>query len=260
LNNQQAIRVFQAILQSPQGLHEINYHAIIEVIQELQNDPSTNPDDLFHIEWGFLPLLDGHHSASPKLLEQRLADDPAFFCEVIRTAFRSEKDDRPVEESTEQQKKNDANAYRLLHNWKTPPGSQKDGTYRSDALTAWLEKVKEICRESGHLEVALVMIGQVLINTPPDPDGFWMNCTAASILNAKEAKEMRNGFQTAVIASRGVYFCTGGEDERKLAGKYRVRAEETEARNFRRLAGTFRNIAAFYSQVAEREASRDSYN
>jgi hypothetical protein len=254
------IRVLQAILQSPQGLHEIDFHAIIEVIKELQTDPSTNPDDLFYIEWVFLPLLDGYHGASPKLLEQRLAEDPAFFCEVIRTAFRSNKEERPVEEPTEQQKNSGVNAYRLLKNWRTPPGSQKDGTYRGDNLAAWLEKVKEICRESGHLEVALTMIGQVLINTPPDPDGFWMNYAVASILNAKEAKKMRNGFQTAVIASRGVYSYTGGEEERKLAEKYRMRAEETETRKFHRLAGTFRDISAFYEQEAERMASRDPYN
>ena len=260
LGNQQAVRVLQAIIQSPPGPHEINFYAIIEVIKELQNDPSTNPDDLFLIEWAFLPLLDKHHGASPKLLEQRMLDDPAFFCEVIRTAFRSKKEDRPVEDPTEQQKNNGAIAYRLLHNWKTPPGSQKDGTYNGDALTAWLETVKEICRKSGHLDVALTMIGQVLFNTPPDPDGFWMNYAAASVLNAKEVKKMRNGFQTAVIASRGVYSCTGGEEERKLVEKYRIRAEETEARKFHRLAGTFRDISAFYEQEAEREASRDPYD
>ena len=135
LNSQQAIRVLQALLQSPQGPHDLNFHAIIEVVKELQNDPSTNPDDLFHIEWAFLPLLDGLHGASPRLLEKRLAEDHVFFCEAISTAFRSKKEDRPVEEPTEQQKLNGANAYRLLHNWKTPPGSQEDGTYDGDALT-----------------------------------------------------------------------------------------------------------------------------
>src|SRR5262249_11371678 len=127
---------------------------------------------LFRIEWAFLPLLDGHDEASPKLLEQRLADDPAFFCEVIRLAFRSRKAEQRVVEPTELQAKHATNAYRLLDGWKTPPGIQKDGTYNGDALTAWLENVKVACGESGHLEVALSIIGQVLIYTPPDPDGL----------------------------------------------------------------------------------------
>jgi len=260
INSQQAIRVLQALLQSPQGFSDIDFHAIIEIIKELQDDTSTNPDDLFQIEWAFLPLLDGLHGASPKLLEYRLADDPVFFCDVIRIAFRSNKEENPVEEPSEQKKIDGANAYRLLHNWKTPPGSQRDGTYNGDNLIAWLEKAKEICRESGHLDIALTMIGQVLFNASPDPNGFWINCSAANALNAKDAQKMRNGFQAAVISSRGVYTCTGGEDERKLAEKYRMRAEETEARKFHRLAETFRDISALYEQEADREASRDKYD
>lgn len=260
LNSQQAIRVLQALLQSPQGFNDIDFHAVIEVIKELQNDPSTNPDDLFQIEWAFLPLLDGLDGASPNLLENRLADDPVFFCKVIRTAFRSEKEDGPVEEPTEQQKLNGANAYRLLHNWKTPPGSQRDGTYNGDKLLAWLENAKEICHKSGHLDIALTMIGQVLFNAPPDPNGFWINCSAANALNAKDTQKMRNGFQTAVVNSRGAYTCTGGEEERRLADKYCIRAEETEARKFHRLAETFRAISAFYNGEAKREASRDKFD
>ncbi len=260
LNSQQAIRVLQALLHSQQGFNDINYHAVIGVVKELQNDPSTNIDELSKIEWAFLPLLDGLHGASPRLLENRLADDPIFFCDVIRTAFPSKKEDATVEEPTEQQKLNGANAYRLFHNWKTPPGSQRDGTYSGDNLIAWLENAKKICRESGHLDIALTMIGQVLFNAPPDPNGFWINCSVANALNAKDAQKMRNGFQTAVIASRGVYNCTGGEDERNLAQKYRMRAEETDARKFHRLAETFRDISAFYEQEAEREASRDKYD
>ena len=90
-DSQRAVRVLQAVLHSSEDAHMMDVHAIVEVIQGLQEDPSTNPNDLLQIEWAFLPLLDRHHGASPKLLEQRLADDPTFFCEVIRTVFRSKR-------------------------------------------------------------------------------------------------------------------------------------------------------------------------
>jgi hypothetical protein len=125
---------------------------------------------------------------------------------AIMIVFRSKKEDNPVEEPVEQQKNLAANAYSLLHNWRTPPGSQKDGTFNGDALMAWLEKIKEICHESGHLEVGLSMVGQVLIHAPPDLNGFWMHHSAAIALDAKDVKEMRDGFQTALINARGVYY------------------------------------------------------
>ena len=75
-----------------------------------------------------------------------------------------------------------------------PPGSQADGTYNGDALTAWLEDVKAACVESGHLEIALSMVGHVLIHTPPDPDGaLWLHRAAATALNAKDTGDMRDG-------------------------------------------------------------------
>ena len=203
LNNSQVVRVFRAMFKLPESLHDMDIHAILEIIKALQNDPSMNPDDLFQIEWAFIPILDRFQGAYPKLLEQRLAEDPVFFCEVIRIVFRSTIENRPIEKLTEQQKNIAASAYRLLHNWRSPPGSQKDGAFDGDALNAWLEKVKEIANESGHLNVSLSVIGQVLIHTPPDPNGLWIHQSAARVLNAKENKNMRNGIYTAAISSRG---------------------------------------------------------
>ena len=39
------------------------------------------------------PLLDHHQGAAPKLLENRVASNPEFFCEVIRLIYRSKKTD-----------------------------------------------------------------------------------------------------------------------------------------------------------------------
>lgn len=260
LGSQQAVRVLQAVLHSSDDAHAMDVHAIVEVIRALQDDPNTNPDDLFQVEWAFLPLLDRHHGAAPRLLEQRLADDPAFFCEVIRTVFRSKKEESPGEEPTEQQKNIATNAYRLLSEWRTPPGSQKDGTFNGDALTAWLEDVKSSCAESGHLEVALSMVGRVLIHTPPDPDGLWLHHSAAKALNAKDANDMRDGFRTKLLDSRGVYSWTAGQEERELAQKYRTQAGEVEARGYHRLAGSLKELAASYERDAEWQSSRDPFD
>jgi hypothetical protein len=260
LDRQQAVRVLQAVLHSSGGAHAMDVHAIVEVIKALQDDPDTNPDDLFQVEWAFLPLLDRHHSASPMLLEQRLANNPAFFYEVIRTVFRSNEEERPVEEPNEQQKNIAMNAYRLLSEWRTPPGSQKDGTFNGDALTTWLEDVKAACVESGHLEIALSMVGHVLIHTPPDPDGLWIHHSAAMALNAKDANDMRDGFHTELFNSRGVHSWTAGREERELAEKYRTQAEEVEARGYHRLASSIRELVTSYERDAERQASEDPFD
>jgi len=261
LDSRQAVRVLKAVLSFPEGAHTMGVHAIVKVIKVLQDNQDANPDDLYQVEWSFLPLLERHRGASPKLLEYRLADDPAFFCEVIRMVFRSRKEESPVEELSEQQKSIAENAYHLLSGWRTPPGSQKDGTFNGDALTAWLEEVKASCAASGHSEVAFIMIGHVLIYTPPDPDGLWLHNSAAAALNAKDASNMREGFCTELFNSRGAHWVDPeGREERKLAEKYRTEAEEAEARGYQRLASSLRKLAASYERDAERQAPEDIFD
>ena len=191
LDSKQAVRVLRAVLNSPAGAPAMDAYDINEVIKSLQNNPDVGADDICQLEWAFLPILDRHHGASPKRLEQRLADDPAFFCDVVRTVFRSKKEERPAEELAPEKRNIAENAYRLLSEWRTPPGLREDGSYDGKALTDWLEKVKTACAETGHLEVGLSRVGHVLVYTPSDPDGLWLHHSAAEALNAKDANDLR---------------------------------------------------------------------
>ena len=60
------------VIGSKEKLTITDQYAIVELIKFLQNNPSTKPEDLFTIEWRYLPLLDIHFNASPTLLEQKL--------------------------------------------------------------------------------------------------------------------------------------------------------------------------------------------
>jgi hypothetical protein len=67
-----------------------SYH-ITEIIKALQGNAATDQDKLFQIEWAYLPLLDWHSDGdgSPVTLENRLASDPNFFCELIQLTYRA---------------------------------------------------------------------------------------------------------------------------------------------------------------------------
>jgi hypothetical protein len=244
------VNALEANIDSKELLTSMDQHAIIEVIKILQDSPNTNPDDLFKIEWMYLPLLDYPYNAAPKYLEQKLANEPGFFCEIIRSIFRSKKD-KPGEKIIDEKKRNVAmNAYRLLEKWKTPPGLKKDGTFNGDSLVTWLNVVKEECAETGHLDVAMIHVGQVLIHTPPE-DGLWIHRSAAEILNERSADKMREGFRVAFFNSRGAHMFTSGEEEEKLEKEYRKKAEAVESQGFYLLAETLKDLADSYRREAE---------
>jgi hypothetical protein len=257
LDNKQAIRTLDAVLESPGTVVTHDAYAIVDIIKALQETPGAEKEQIINIEWAFLPLLDEQYEASPKLLGQKLADEPNFFCEVIRLIFRSKNHDPTTEERSEQQGLIATNGYRLLHRWKTPPGSRKGQPFDGDALEAWLADVKISCAESGRLEVALQRVGNVLFYSPPDPDGLWLHHSVASVLNARDADDIRTGFQSEIFNSRGVFWVDPqGGPERELAKKYRGQADEVEAHGYHRLATSLREVAASYERQAAREASK----
>jgi len=259
LDAQQAVRALFAAVDSLESAHAMRVHNTLEVLNALQREPSVNPDDLARVEWAYLPLLEHNLGASPKLLESTLANDPGFFCQVIRAVFRSQSEKPSPAEPTKAEKTMAANAYSLLSGWKIPPGTQQDGTFDGDALSAWLGEVKKACSVSGHLGIALTMVGHVLVYVPPDPDGLWIHRGAAAELNGKDVDDMREGFRTQLYNSRGGHEYTAGRQEREIAQGYRKRAEEVESAGYHRLATTLRDLALSYEREADRDASRDPF-
>jgi hypothetical protein len=261
IDSRTAVRVLLAALISSEDVNTMDAYETIEIIKSLQDDLETNPDDLFHVEWAYLRLLNHYHNASPRLLERRLATDPEFYCEMIRIIYRSKKKDHSTEEPSEEKKKIASNAYHLLSEWRTPPGLREDGSIDGGALSYWLEVVKKKCSETGHLERALTILGHVLTHVPPASDGLWIDRSAAAVLNAKDAENMRDGFRNELYNARGVY-CVDptGQSERKIAEKYRAQAEAVEIAGYYRLATTLRELAASYEREAERTVSREQFD
>jgi len=252
INNEQIVRALHILRASSESLKSMDPHGVVQLIKRLQEDLNTDQEELFKIEWAFLALLDGGFGSFPTLLHKTLAKDPAFFCEIIRAIFRSDKEEAAVKNLTEEQQAIATNAYRLLMEWKTPPGTQGDGTFNAEALHTWLNNVKEVCRESGHLKIALQEVGKVLFYSPPDPDGLWIHRSVADILNAKVAGDIRLGYEIEIFNSRGAHFVDPeGKPERELANHYRKQAEEVEIAGYHRLAISLREAASSYEREAE---------
>jgi hypothetical protein len=253
LDKPRSVKALLAAVSSEEPSYAMHTYHVIEIIKALQADQDTNPEDLFRVEWACLPLLERHRGASAKLLDNRLASDPAFFCEVIRLIYRSKKGSISEKEPSEEEKSVAMNAWRLLHEWRTPPGMRPDGVISREQFTEWLEYIKNACTESGHLEVALTHVGHVLIYSPSDPQGLWIDHTVADALNERDAEEMRNGFRTELFNSRGVHWIDPtGKPERELAEQYKQKAEDVENAGYQRFATTLRDLAEDYLRQADR--------
>jgi hypothetical protein len=253
LDGSRSVKALISALTSPEPPQAMETYDIVEIIAALQEDANTDSDGLFQVEWAYLPLLDGHRGATPKLLHHRLGADPTFFCEVIRLVYRSRNSGELDRQPDEHERSVATNAWRLLYGWRTPPGTRPDGSFSRKEFKTWLKGVTEECAASGHLEVAQSHVGQVLFYAPRDPQGLWIDRAAADALNGQESEHMRRGFHSEAINSRGVHFVDPtGKPERELAETYRRKADDVENASYQRFAVTLRNLSVEFDREADR--------
>lgn len=255
INPELACDALLALVQTKEPTGRIDSYHITEIIKALQENDGTDQDKLFHVEWAYVSLLDRHGDGSPVTLENRLASDPGFFSELIQLIYRAE--GAEPEEPSEQHRNIATNAYRLLSTWKVVPGTRADGEFEPDAFTQWLATMEEIVKASGHYDVAMIQLGDVLVNSPEGPDGLWIHPVIAEAMNNRERSSLRDGYRTGIYNSRGVHTVDPeAKPERALAEKYRQRADQVENAGYQRLATTLRSVADHYDRDAERIISR----
>tara|TARA_R110002012_G_scaffold49247_1_gene127471 strand:- start:377 stop:3940 length:3564 start_codon:yes stop_codon:yes gene_type:complete len=253
IDSELCIKALLAGINSDDLAHTGDQYNIVELIKYLQDDESVDEDGLFHVEWVYLPLLDGYHDATPTLLENKLANEPDFFCELIQLIYRAKNESENSNPLPEDKKAIAENAWKLLHHWHTPPGTQKNGEFKADLFESWLTSVKEVCKKSGRFEVAMITVGNVLIHAPEDESGLWIHRVVAAELNDKNSDDMRQGFSTGIFNSRGAYTVDpNGMQEKELADRFHQKAESIENEGYHRFAATLRDISERYYKEASR--------
>lgn len=234
--------------------HYIDSYVIGEIFNHLQNDASVDEERLLKMEMKYLELLSPFDRARPRTLYRRLAEQPDFFCEVIRLLFRSkdEVEAQPREEAEIDESKATLaqRAYRLLSDWNHPPGLKSDGTVDADRLNEWIRAVEKSCVESGHWEVMSRQIGEVLFYTPKDESGLWVE-PVCELLDSKD-DEYRRGLVIRIHNSHGVHGFSGGKGEIALAEKWEAIAEHAENKGYVRLGASLRGVGKSYRSEAER--------
>ncbi|AYN25673.1 hypothetical protein D8682_00905 (plasmid) [Buttiauxella sp. 3AFRM03] len=248
-------RVAVALLKSIKTTEDVkrfDIHSFNELVNYLQNDDTVSDDDLVQIEWAYLPIINSgaDDSLQPQVLEKKLANEPSFFCEIIRNAYRS-KFQKEKNELSESKINIAKNSHYLLDKWRRVPGIDAEGKFDANAFNNWFNLVQTECEESGHLEIAYQIIGRVLIFSPSNEEN-WILAELAEFLNRRELEEVRTGYRIAIRNSRGAHFVDPeGKPELELAKKYRTKSDEIELLGFHRFGRTLRELADGYQAEAE---------
>ena len=248
-----AIIALNDMLHIQDKLNNFDSYNIQQIIKDLQQS-NISRDDLFKIEWAYLPLLnvDGYR---PLTIEKKLSEEPSAYLQILEMIYK------PKGVAKEECKFVDAkiatNAYRLIRQWKMPPGLQEDNKLDKIKLKKWYKEMKKICEKSDRLDVGLMNFGHVLFYSPIDKSGLWIDKAVAEILNADDAEIIRDGFRTECINSLGVVSLDkNGKVYEDLAESYEEKALSIEKAGYSRIANVMRNLADSYKNRAEETRER----
>lgn len=237
---------------------DISAHEIGSLIETLQGRKDADIEAVCKIEWEFLALLDRHRGHEPVTLQRRMASNPAFFCHFVKLVKDGQSGSNDDTDPALRERVA-SNAYRLLSGWGVCPGVGDDGRVVAADFIAWLDHVKRECAESGHLEIAMSMLGKCLASAPADSDGLWLDRTVANALNARDADAMRKGMIAQFFNSRGPYGFSGGAAELEISKRYDERATAVSEAGYTRFAQDLRRLAQSYGLQAERDELRGPY-
>ena len=82
-----------------------------ELLNQLAADATIEQARVARLEWGFLPILDGHIH-NPDVLHRALAGQPELFVDLVSILYRAEGEDRrPKEEITEDDRQRASRAW-----------------------------------------------------------------------------------------------------------------------------------------------------
>lgn len=253
--------------------------AITEGLEELMENPDADPeigtlreydfdllmkaianhrdqlgrDRVVRLEWFFLPALgfdpDAHN------LHRALAEDPDFFVQMITLMYRPAGqtiEERPA--PSEGERRAAENAFRLLHSWRTCPGTDESGSLDEAALRSWVGEARRLLAGADRASMGDDEIGQALVAAPGD-EGGWPPRAVRDLVEEIRSDHLDRGFGRRIFNNRGVTsrsLDAGGRQEWDLAAKYRSIAGENRC-TWPRLARIFDGLVETYEADARRE-------
>ncbi|MEH7827211.1 hypothetical protein [Gemmobacter denitrificans] len=266
LSAERWVEILQAISrgEEPDGPFP-NSHHLDEVFQLLDAEAEVADHQIAGLELPFVPLLCsyGHRNHERTLAVHReMARDPALFVQLLSWHYRRR--DGAIDPdhealSAERRKFLAELAYHTLEGWNRIPGIGQDGTVSQFEFNAWAEQAMQMADAADRREVAEIHFGALLARFARKRAwDDWLPTCVLDFLDRPECAGLRERFDLGVRNARGVTTRSpfdGGEQERRLAGRYRELAGRY-GNSHPRVAEMLVTIAESYEWDARREDER----
>jgi hypothetical protein len=233
----------------PTGLSQHDLRTLFSHLEA--HEQAVGWERVARLEWGYLGALG--YGAHVPTLNRLLATDPGFFVQVMTVVFREKSADAETETSPERQRMA-TNGYRLLSVWTTLPGVGEDGKFDGAALRTWVSEALTQLEEVDRRDIGEDRIGHVLSYSPAGNDGIRPAPEVRDLLEELQSAVVEEALRVGFYNQRGTTSRDpeeGGEQERRLAARYREEADRV-VDQWPRTAAILRDLAKSYENDARR--------
>ena len=214
-------------------------HSISDAFESLDNRSEVTDQEKSQLEFLYAKPLEHSRHGIPNL-ERDLATYPEVFVELVALLLGKGNNT------------NDANrevlassAFTEMNRIRRTPGTGDDGIIDVNKLKSWIDEVRDLSKDLDYADVCDSRMGELLSRAPVAEADVWPCRQVCEALESVRSESMGLGFKIGVSNDRGAsgYVVTGGNEERELAEKYRVRA--------RRLSFKFPFVATLVEDIAK---------
>ena len=202
-----------------------SFERIFSLLYKHNLDDEKWFEKLFILEWQYIPILKNiveYSNFRPKALFKKIKENPEFFAELIKFAFKS--DNRTIEKELEELtnfKQLSENAYKLIEIYDEIPHIED-----CKRLKEWISAVKHACENYNRNLACNFALGKLLSKSPKDEnDNIFPNKYIREILEKNYSEELAESFITEVFNSVGVV-SNPEEAYKSLAKEYENYSEQ----------------------------------
>lgn len=211
------------------GHYQLDQYHIEEAFTLIDKGPELTLEQKASLEFSFIDVLSRPGSRRESYgipnLERYIEAHPEFFVQAIVWRYRRrDHDDDPQEWRVDPENAEHlANkAYKLLDGIKRIPGHNDLGELDSALLAKWVKSVRDACSELSRSEIGDVCLGKLFSCAPVGQDGIWPCEPVRDVMEDIQSESISEGAYTGLYNARGAHWRgEGGDQERKLARKYR---------------------------------------
>ena len=213
----------------PRDRHMTEGYRLERALDSLEGRSEVSRDDLARLEYVYIDYLARTPRGIPNLA-RKVAEEPALYFQALALAYvREDHGQDPSEwriEDADQAARALRASRRLLSEVTRLPGTRSDGSFDLDALEAWVDEVRQLCRQHDRLRIGDQLLGQFLSRVPPHDDDDVPPRPVCEVLERAASPEMSLGYQIGIRNARGAHFRPDtGDPERLLATKYQGLAQ-----------------------------------